>query len=151
MVWSIGARASHRSSARARRGESRAFAGGARERSVGGVERVHANCSSGARTLARATSSSACAEEQLPLMASSLLARRLLDASRARVARDGVRIVSRAASSASAPCWSCGEPSTSATAETLEGDFFCASCGVIQPPSGADHFKTLGVCVRTMR
>jgi len=35
-------------------------------------------------------------------------------------------------------CWSCGGP-------TPSEEFFCITCGTIQPPGDADHFRRLGL------
>jgi molecular chaperone HscB len=44
----------------------------------------------------------------------------------------------RAASVGLAPCWSCKGPVSSQA-------LFCHTCGAIQPPGQADHFRRLGV------
>ena len=90
------------------------------------------------------------------LMSSARLARRVV--SNALAAR-GVfpamtRTASSSATSATPPCWSCdAERVTVRPGEAY--DFFCASCGAIQPaPSsssptagGVDYFQLLGVYV----
>lgn len=79
----------------------------------------------------------------------SSVARRLFVASRARLtlaASSHVPLARTVASLAQEACWRCKE--TPSTSSTSDFDFFCSSCGAIQPPSGANHFSVLGVAER---
>ena len=102
-----------------------------------------------ARPVARWSAFRAPSDSRLTTHPMSVVARRLLVASRAHLnlgASTYVPLARTAASLAQEACWRCKEPLS--TSSTSAFDFFCPSCGAIKPPSGASHFSVLGLAER---